>query len=202
MGDYMWVWIHTEDLLNIAFIFPLHPDSNNNLITFQLSFSIGYVNSALYLRRTRRIMADLANHIWAATVATSPHPMSAIMDTTKSADSDAHAGIILSTFYTTFSALVAKLLPMDHAALLLYVDIYIRNFIVFVQGVTDERSRSRNHMFNCTNRIFQPNSPGDSICQEPNYLKNLREDDAAWTTHNCVIGWIMDTLTLNISLLT
>jgi hypothetical protein len=55
-------------------------------------------------------------------------------------------------------------------------------------------------VFHTIDRVFRPKDELDWNRQEPNSLKRLGKGDAAWTTRKRMLGWIIDTLRMTLSL--
>ena len=71
-----------------------------------------------------------------------------------------------------------------------------------VQGEPAYRRRVCDHVFHAIEKVFRPNTSVESMRQEPNLLKKLKKVDDVWKSRNRVMGWIIGTLSLNISIYT
>jgi hypothetical protein len=82
---------------------------------------------------------------------------------------------------------------------LAYVDVYLDDFIKAVQGWYNAL-RTRRTLFHCVDSIFRPNGPNDKWRKEPNSIKKLLQGDAFWSTQKVILGWLIDTVAMTISL--
>ena len=119
-------------------------------------------------------MADLANHIWSAINNSTPYLLSELEKTPPNPDNNDHSGIIPAKLD---ASITAHLLSCSTVALLLYVDVYINDFIALSHGGSADRRRVHDHVFQATEKVFRPNAPGNSMWQEPNSLKKLQKGD-------------------------
>ncbi|KAK1736299.1 hypothetical protein QTG54_012899 [Skeletonema marinoi] len=84
-----------------------------------------------------------------------------------------------------------------HAA---YVDVFVDDFFKMAQGEATRR-RVRSLLFHVLDSTFRPNDFYDSNHRrEPNSIKKLRKGDCSWTQLKLILGWIVDTATMTISL--
>jgi len=84
-----------------------------------------------------------------------------------------------------------------HAA---YVDVFVDDFFKMAQGEATRR-RVRSLLFHALDSTFRPNDFYDSNHRrEPNSIKKLRKGDCSWTQLKLILGWIVDTATMTISL--
>ena len=58
---YMMLWMRMEDVLSVAFLVPKKTPNNTQLVRFQLSLPMGYINSAPYFCMVAGTTADLEN---------------------------------------------------------------------------------------------------------------------------------------------
>ena len=80
-----------------------------------------------------------------------------------------------------------------------YVDIYVDDFVGLAQ--TPQQQRVRRILLGAIDEVFRPLSSTDAPTrQEPVSVKKLREGDGSWSTIKSVLGWIIDSEALTISL--
>ena len=144
-------------------------------------------------------MADLSNLIWATTANIAPHLLSALLDTPMDPEDNAYAGIVSANLD---ASITTRLPPIVNVALLRYSNVYVNSFIALMQGGPSDQRRVCNHVFHTIYNFFQPNAPVKYTSQDPKLLKKLKKEDGAWTSRKRVMGCIMDTLGLTISLST
>lgn len=81
-----------------------------------------------------------------------------------------------------------------------YVDVFVDDFIKLAQGEATRR-RVRSLLFHALDSTFRPNDFHDSIHRrEPNSIKKLRKGDCSWSQIKQILGWIVNTATMTISL--
>ena len=81
-----------------------------------------------------------------------------------------------------------------------YVDVFVDDFFKLAQGESTRR-RVRSLLFHALDSTFRPNDFYDSHHRrEPNSIKKLRKGDCSWTQLKLILGWIVDTATMTISL--
>lgn len=99
-------------------------------------------------------------------------------------------------------ALRLTLLPAaTRCNLLFYVNVYINDFVCLAQGDAAARALEHRHLFHTTDATFCPNDNIDGpVRQEPNSLKKLRRGNAAWSMQKKVLGWLLETANLTVSL--
>ena len=93
-----------------------------------------------------------------------------------------------------------RLLTSSVVSLIHYVNVYIKNLIILVQGGPSEWPKVRNHVFHSVDRFFQTNAPGEAMRQDPKLIKKLKKGYMVFKFMKLVLGWIIDTLILTISL--
>ena len=81
-----------------------------------------------------------------------------------------------------------------------YVDVFVDDFIALMQG-RQNASQVRSILMHAVDEVFRPNDYYDSLNRrEPISLKKLRQGDCSWSTLKLVLGWIIDTVNMTISL--
>ena len=90
-------------------------------------------------------------------------------------------------------------LPCD-AKPLAIVDVFVDDFIKAAQGMSTRR-RVRSLLFHALDSTFRPNDFHDSLHRrEPNSIKKLRKGDCSWSQIKLILGWIVNTASMTISL--
>lgn len=81
-----------------------------------------------------------------------------------------------------------------------YVDVFVDDFIKLAQGEATRR-RVRSLLFHALDSTFRPNDFYDSLHRrEPNSIKKLRKGDCSWSQIKQILGWIINTAAMTISL--
>ncbi len=94
-------------------------------------------------------------------------------------------------------------LPSPRAPLS-YTDVYVDDFVGAAQhghGGLNNRHRVRRLLLHSVDDVFRPLETGNSLeRREPVSLKKLKAGDCSWGTIKLVLGWIIDTVQMTISL--
>lgn len=81
------------------------------------------------------------------------------------------------------------------------IDIYVDDFIAAAQGDKPTLMRVRRSLLHAIDDVFRPLEAGDpSTRKEPTSVKKLRQGDACWATLKEILGWIIDTKRMTLSL--
>ena len=81
-----------------------------------------------------------------------------------------------------------------------YVDVFVDDFLAMCQGLSS-KERVRNILMNAIDQVFRPNDSSDEPSRsEPISVKKLRKGDCSWSTCKVVLGWLVDTVAMTITL--
>jgi hypothetical protein len=76
----------------------------------------------------------------------------------------------------------------------------VDDFIGICQGNTSKSQVCR-ALLHAVDQVFHPNDKKDnSFCHKPVSLKKLKQGDCSWHTKKLILGWIIDTVAMTISL--
>ena len=145
---------------------------------------------------------DLDNHSCSTVTAATTHPLSMLADTPPSKYKNLHTVILLPEMDVSLSTLTTLLLHDNRATLLRYVDVYIKICLPSAGGEGTDRRRVRENIFSSIDQVFQPSYMKYRIWKEPDYLRKVSKGYSAWTSRKRIIGWVLNSLDLTISLLT
>jgi len=77
----------------------------------------------------------------------------------------------------------------------------VEDFFLLAQGPRAQWRAARFLLFHGIDEVFFPNQNGNTPTRkEPNLMKKLFRGNAAFSTRNKILGWILDTLALTIML--
>ena len=82
---------------------------------------------------------------------------------------------------------------------LAYVDVYVDDFIKLAQGWFNAL-RVRRHTFHHIDEAFRPNDQHDTFRKQPISESKLGKGDDCWSTQKVILGWLIDTISMTISL--
>jgi len=80
-----------------------------------------------------------------------------------------------------------------------YADVYVDDFVNAAQGKANARRVLRT-TFHAIDSVFRPNDDTDKNRKQPISEKKLQKGDASWSTQKTVLGWLIDTTAMSISL--
>ena len=144
--------------------------------------------------------SESVNDSWHAAKTDTVHPLESLADSEPAADDDLLDGLPDRNLDMELEALCNHMTPMEAQRLRRYVDIYMDDFCCLCQGGPTFRADARRHVFHTIDRVFRPNNHLDENRQEPNSMKKLGKGDAAWITRKRMLGWIIDTVRMTLSL--
>lgn len=185
--------LNPDDIPKLGVVFPTRP-GEEELVAFPLVLPMGWANSPPIFSTATETIADVANSAILSPVEPAPHHLdeeAASMD-----DFHAPSSSPLPSIPTIARDPALPHLPKPVS----YVDVFVDDFIGLCQGKRNSR-RVRRILMHSIDEVFRPNGPDDSQHRkEPVSIKKLRDGDCSWTTIKKVLGWIIDTVNLTISL--
>lgn len=92
-------------------------------------------------------------------------------------------------------------LTAPHRRPLAIVDVFVDDFIAAAQGPESRLLRVRRLLFDAIDLIFRPLDAGDTPHRkEPASVKKMQQGDANWATCKTILGWILDTEAMTLTL--
>ena len=189
--------VNPDDVPKLGVVFPTRPGCER-LIAFPLVLPMGWKNSPPWFSAVTETIADLVNDRLRDPEYTPPaHHLDdlaatvAVDEATRLSPESTHAAVGLP---------VARdpSLP-SNASPLQYVDVFVDDFIGLSQAPFLRRVRRT--LLHAIDDVIRPVDAQDSAFRrEPVSLKKLRQGDCTWSTIKLVLGWIIDTVNLTISL--
>ena len=81
------------------------------------------------------------------------------------------------------------------------MEVYVDDLIAAMQGTAQDRTRVRTILFHALDSIFRPLDQHDSPHRRaPLSMKKLRQGDCTWATQKQILGWVVDTVNMVITL--
>jgi hypothetical protein len=192
--------LNVDDIpkLGVAFPSARHDDP---LVAFPLVLPMGWKNSPPIFSTATETIADLANARLQDLRPPLPHHLDNLANSIMSPVPPPPARSSSLPSVTRDPSLPYPPLPLA------YVDVYVDDFIGAAQrssaGPTDldNRRQVRRLLLHAVVDVFRPLSQGDSPERcEPVSLKKLEAGDCSWGTMKLVLGWIVDTVNMTITL--
>ena len=198
------VFVRADDIPKLGVAFPSLA-GEEPLIAFPLALPMGWTESPPYFCSVTETITDVANqrilkwrrspvHKLARSASSipsgEPAPDPPLPDLALPSTVVAEAGPILRD----------PLLP-QRTRILAAVDIFVDDFIGVAQGSTRRLNRVRNILMEAIDDVFRPLCPTDPVHRiEPISVKKLRQGDACWSTVKKVLGWIIDSSAMTLTL--
>ena len=183
---YMRLWVRMEDVQSVSFLVPKKNTSDLQLVGFQLSLPMGYVDSAPYFFMAIETVFNLSNKSIAQWDGASAHPMDQEYESRAADDT----GTPEAQSYSRWEHLPAK--QCSSATDNVYV--YLDDFISVVQGGPREGRKILRHLFHQTDRIFHPNTAADTKCKTPHLPEEAGARIWGLVHPKTVLGWDFDTI--------
>ena len=79
-------------------------------------------------------------------------------------------------------------------------EVYLDDFIVVVQGWPMEHTQMTLHLFLYIYELFQPQNSQYRSLEEHIHLNKLDKGGVRWSTTNTVLGWVVNTINLVLTL--
>ncbi len=203
-----------QDIPKLGVVFPTR-EGEEPLVAFPLVLPMGWKNSPPIFSAATETAADLANHTLQHQPSQPPHPLdaqAASMDerilssphyapqhhqrtsTTESTTTSTN-----NRFVTSAPACRDPCLPKRQDPVS-YVDVFVDDFISICQGNTS-KSQVRKALLHAVDKVFRPNDNKDNTFRrEPVSIKKLKQGDCSWHTNKLILGWIINTVAMTISL--
>ena len=172
------------------------------LIAFPLTLPMGLINSPPLFCSATETVCDLANQQLDRRTRHPTHRLDALADTDPPLELPS-SSTISSTSSSLPSPAPVPVRPYNgpRRKPLSAIDIYVDDFIGLGQGSKQHLRNIRGTLFHCLDEVMRPLSPDNTKCrQEPASIKKLKKGDACWGTKKVVLGWLIDTVAMTITL--
>jgi hypothetical protein len=187
------VWVRLEDVPKLAVAVPNRPDEEP-LLALPLALPMGWTQSPPYFCAVTETIADVANLRLLKRHTTRPHRLEALAD---SPSQDAMATPL------TLPLPLPKPNPLlrHHSRMLATIDVFVDDFIAAAQGDRSRLSHIRRVLMHSIDNVFRPLVASDPPARtEPISVSKLLKGDACWSTCKKVLGWIIDTVSMTLTL--
>ena len=197
------------------------------LVAFPITLPMGWTNSPPLFCSATETIADLANEAILKWRHPQPHRLDSIASTPApvlastsvpcsgppvGSDSAAHDSSCadVPSSLTTMTTLPPSLpvpplrdpyLTAPRRRPLAVVDVFVDDFIAAAQGNQSRLLHVRRLLFHAIDLIFRPLDDRDTpYRKEPASVKKLKQGDANWATCKTILGWILDTEAMTLTL--
>jgi hypothetical protein len=185
-------WLRVDDIPKLGVIIP--GENGQPLVAFPLVLPMGWVSSAPYFCSSTETITDVTNRRILQNDQPPPHRLEDAANTPPSG-SEYPALPTNSTHDNLVHPRIANRRPLGR------FDVYVDDFIGIAQGNTTRLNRLRRILFDTIDRVFRPLERTDSPHRrEPISVKKLLRGEAYWDTVKLVLGWIVNTVTMTLTL--
>jgi hypothetical protein len=197
------VWLQVEHVPTLAVTIPSLPHEPH-LLALPLALPMGWTQSPPAFCAVTETIADLANQRLRRH---GPIPRSHRLE--HLADSPSADAIATpSPRPIARSASTAVALPPTTNPLLRFYqrptrafDVFVDDFIAVAQGTTPSLRRTRRILLDTIDQVLRPLSPTDPPYRtEPISTSKLAKGDGAWSTCKKLLGWIVDSASMTLTL--
>ena len=190
--------LRPEDAPKLGLVFPgMHEavdGTTDYLVATPLTLPMGWKNSPPVFCTATETMVDLANARLQANTPARPHKLddraeAVVLEPAPPKDEAAHP--IPRNPY----------LGRRNAQLLQYVDVFVDDFLGLVQGPRHCRRHVRRSLFHALDEVLRPLDKDDGDARkEVLSLKKLDAGDCTWSMCKTLLGWVVDTANMTLSL--
>jgi hypothetical protein len=193
--------VRTEDIPKLGVAFP-HKESEAPLVAPPLVLPMGWTESPSYFCAATETVTDIANDRIAKLHNPPVHSLEA--DTQVDVTEEEEPSVI-----TTSPQLGALEVPIGRDPLLArrrarqlaYIDVFVDDFLGAAQGDVARLNLVRRILMDSIDLVFRPLEPGDSPTRlEPISVKKLRQGDVTWSTCKKLLGWIIDSVAMTLTM--
>ena len=209
------VAIAPKDIPKLGVVFPTR-NGAEPLVALPLVLPMGWKNSPPIFSAATETAADLANHALQHQSSPPPHHLD-----TQAATLDEHVNTSNNASLESHQRLVHqvrnKIEPTNNPIItsvpctrdpclptlktpVSYIDVFVDDFIGICQG-NKSKSKVRRSLLHAVDKVFRPNDDDDNqYRREPVSIKKLKQGDCSWHTNKLILGWIINTATMTITL--
>jgi len=191
------VWLHIHDIPTLAVAIP-HLPGEPDLLALPLALPMGWTQSPPAFCTVTETIADVANSYLHRHRHWPPHRLDPLADS-PSLDAIALPAPTSATAATTTSLPPPNPLLRHLRRPLAAVDVFVDDFIALAQPATQHSTRRT--LMHTIDQVFRPLAPSDPAHRtEPISVTKLAKGDAAWSTCKKLLGWIVDSESMTLTL--
>jgi hypothetical protein len=199
------IWLSPTHAAKLAVAFP-NADGEEPLIAIPLSLPMGWKNSPPLFSTATKTIADIANRRILQHTDKPAHRLDELADSVPEKEEEIPNDGAKASNDVINHAVPIPTTRDPHLASakrrkLQTVDIYVDDFIAAAQGDKATLTRVRRSLLYAIDDVFRPLEPDDTETRkEPTSVKKLRKGDACWATLKEILGWLIDTEHMTLSL--
>ena len=200
--------LRDKDIPSLGVILPTLP-GHEKLVAFPLVLPMGWTESPPYFCTLTETATDIANTALSTHWDPPQHPLEAVAATTATTPPSR----TLFSNNKAIHSLHRHLHHHHHTASrpsrhrhrpqqpLAAVDVFVDDHVALAQGSQQRRSRVRRVLLHAIDAVLRPNDEHDHAGRrEPVSIKKLLKGDGRWDTQKVVLGWLIDTVAMTVSL--
>ena len=197
--------LRPADVPKLGVVFPTKPGAEP-LVAFPLVLPMGWTHSPPFFSAATETAADIANTHLQSGQPSAPHHLDELASTLTAGASTSlpsPASNQPPTIQQYCQSLPHHRDPSLPSRLdfLQYIDVFVDDFIGLAQGGRKNRGHVRRVLLHAIDSIFRPlDKDDDPLRREPVSMKKLLQGDCTWSTIRNVLGWIVDSVAMTISL--
>ena len=192
------VWLAIDDVPTLAVSIPSLP-GEPALLALPLALPMGWTQSPPAFCTVTETIADLANRrLHRAQAYPPPHRLEALADSPSLDQVKLPPSLFGGTCHSLPSLNpLLRFYPRPLAA----VDVFMDDFIAVAQGSPAQLTTTRRHLLHAVDAVLRPLAPDDSPFRtEPISTAKLLKGDAAWAPCKKILGWVLDSQAMTLTL--
>jgi hypothetical protein len=194
------VGLSPRDAPKLAMLFPTSRHQPR-LVAIPLTLPMGWKNSPPIFSSVTETIADVANHRLLHRRIENPHRLELDADTVPDGMPPTIAPSLIQVATTLPTTVDPALRPPRGRPILNAFDVFVDDFLGVCQGPPPRRREVRRVLLNAIDDVLRPLDADDGpFRKEPISVKKLRQGDASWGTLKEILGWLIDTAAMTISL--
>ena len=190
------IWVRSDDVPKLGMAFPSPAD--DPLIAFPLALPMGWTNSPPLFTAVTETIADVTNQrLLKQRKVPSPHQL----EVTANSPPNDPLTLPPTASRVPWPPTSDPCLDNQRARPTAYVDVFVDDFLGLAQGNKDRLSYVRRVLLHTIDDVFRPLDTSDSPARkEPVSVKKLLQGDACWSTVKEVLGWLINTHDMTLTL--
>lgn len=191
------VWVRAQDVPKLGVAFP-SLNADQPLVAFPIVLPMGWTESPPYFCTVTETITDIANERILKWRRVQPHRL----DKLASTPADLKALRTQQPLHRTTPIPIERdpHLPTNSRRLAA-IDVFVDDFVGIAQGDTRRLNYVRRVLLHAIDDVLRPLDPQDDPSRrEPVSVKKLQQGDASWSTIKTVLGWIIDSVAMTITL--
>ena len=187
------IGLRPEDAPKLGLLFPTE-NNGEQLVAIPLTLPMGWKNSPPIFCTATETIADLANEALRTHAPSTAHKLDARAEKVVPAPAPVEQKCYKDLQRDPY-------LRRKRAPLLAYIDVFVDDFLGLAQGQRHRRRHVRRTLFHALDKVFRPLDGQDAKQRkEVLSLKKLDAGDCSWSTCQVLLGWIVDTINMTITL--